>query len=213
VASIGYHRGMTDQPPRLDNGHLDMSPHDQTPDMSLDTSMSIREAAARAGVTEKTVRRWIKGGRLHALKLGGQYRITLADLDRARDTPAEGHVHPAGTHDLDSGHSSPRVDMSEGLDTGQGEGRHASDPVDLAPLTTLIDDLTRRNADLSAAAAMWQTRAAHLENQLKQLTAGTTDSDTEPEPNTVDAEAPQLLQASDPAPTGVLAWWKRLWGS
>ena len=84
--------------------------------------------------------------------------------------------------------------------------------VDLAPLTTLIDDLTQRNADLLAAAAMWQTRAAHLENQLKQLSAGTTDSDIEPEPNTVDAEGPQLLQESDPAPTGVLAWWKRLWG-
>ncbi len=49
----------------------------------------------------------------------------------------------------------------------------------MAPLTTLIDDLTRRNADKSAAAAMWQTRAAHLENQLKQLSAGTTDLDTE----------------------------------
>jgi len=205
--------GMSDDQPRLDTGHLDMSSHDQTPDMSLDTSLSIREAATRADVTEKTVRRWIKGGRLHALKLGGQYRITLADLDRARDTPSEGHVHPAGTHDLDSGHTSPRVDMSEGLDTGQGEGRHASDPVDLAPLTDLIDDLTRRNADLAAAAAMWQTRAAHLENELKQLTAGNVVPENAPEPNTVAAEGPQVLQERDPAPTGVLAWWKRLWGA
>ena len=196
---------MTDQPRRLDNGHLDMSSHDQTPDMSLDTSLSIREAATRADVTEKTVRRWIKGGRLHALKLGGQYRITLADLDRARDTPSEGHVYPAGTHQPDSGHDSPRVDMSEGLDTGQGEGRHAAETIDLAPLTDLIDDLTRRNADLSAAAAMWQTRAAHLENELKQLTAGNVTPGNAP-------EAPESPQESDPAPTGVLAWWKRLWG-
>lgn len=84
--------------------------------------------------------------------------------------------------------------------------------VDLAPLTDLIDDLTRRNADLAAAAAMWQTRAAHLENQLLQLTASTTDSDTEPEPNTVDTEGPQLLQESDPARREFWAWWKRLWG-
>jgi len=190
-----------------------MSSHDQTPDMSLDTSLSIREAATRADVTEKTVRRWIKSGRLQALKLGGQYRITLADLDRARDTPSEGHVHPAGTHDWDSGHTSPRVDMSEGLDTGQGEGRHASDPVDLAPLTTLIDDLTRRNADLSAAAAMWQTRAAHLENELKQLTAGTSEPETDQEPARMDPEQPRAPQASETASTGVLAWWKRLWGA
>jgi len=182
-----------------------MSSPDQTPDMSLDTSMSIREAARRADVTEKTVRRWIKSGRLHALKLGGQYRISLADLDRARDTPSEGHVHPAGTHDLDSGHTSPRVDMSEGLDTGQGEGRHASDPVDLAPLTTLIDDLTRRNADLSAAATLWQERARSLEQRLLAIEAG----NVAPEPAPEAVGAPET---SDPAPTGVLAWWRRLLG-
>jgi len=186
-----------------------MSSHDQTPDMSLDTSLSIREAATRADVTEKTVRRWIKGGRLRALKLGGQYRITLADLDRARDTPAEGHVHPAGTHDLDSGHSSPRVDMSEGLDTGQGEGRRVVEPLDLAPLTELIDDLTRRNADLAATAAMWQTRAAHLENQLKQLTAGPTDSETTPE---TPRNAPGSTETNEGTPTGVWTWVKRLLG-
>jgi len=195
---------MNDDQPRLDTGHLDMSSHDQTPDMSLDTSLSIREAATRADVTEKTVRRWIKSGRLHALKLGGQYRITLADLDRARDTPSEGHVHPAGTHDLDSGHTSPRVDMSEGLDTGQGEGRRVVEPLDLAPLTELIDDLTRRNADLSAAAAMWQTRAAHLENQLKQLTAGDVAPETAP-------EAGESPQTSETKPQGFWDRVRRFW--
>ena len=204
---------MTDQPHRLDNGHLDMSPHDQTPDMSLDTSMSIREAAARADVTEKTVRRWIKSGRLHALKLGGQYRITVADLERAMDMPDVSSIRPAPTHQPDSGHDSPRVDMSEGLDTGQGEGRHAAETIDLAPLTDLIDDLTRRNADLAAAAAMWQTRAAHLENELKQLTAGNVAPENAQEATHDDAKGPQLLLENDPVPTGLLAWWKRLWGA
>ena len=202
---------MNDDQPRPDTEHLDMSSHDQTPDMSLDTSLSIRDAATWADVTEKTVRRWIKGGRLHAVKLGGQYRITLADLDRWVDTPAEGHVHPAGTHDLDSGHSSPRVDMSEGLDTGQ-DARQSGDrmpTVDLAPLTDLIDDLTRRNADLAAAAAMWQTRAAHLENQLKQLTAGPTDSETTPE---TPRNAPGSTETNEGTPTGVWTWVKRLLG-
>ncbi len=64
---------------------------------------------------------------------------------------------------------------------------------------------------LTEATTMWQIRARQAEEQLKQLTAGTTDLDTEPEPNTVDAEGLQLLQTSDPAPTGVLAWWKRFW--
>ena len=64
---------------------------------------------------------------------------------------------------------------------------------------------------LAEANTMWQIRARQAEEQLKQLTAGTTDLDTEPEPNTVDAEGPQLLQERDPGPTGVLTWWKRFW--
>ena len=59
---------------------------------------------------------------------------------------------------------------------------------------------------------MWQIRARQAEEQLKQPTAGTTDSDIEPKPNTVDAEGPQLLQESEPAPTRIAAWFRRLWG-
>jgi excisionase family DNA binding protein len=174
--------------------------------MSMDNAVSIRDAATIAGVTEKTIRRWIKSGRLPAVKLGGQYRITIAALETASAATPEGDVQdtlPTSTQRLDTGHDSPRVDISEGIDTGHGEGRHA-DPVDLAPLTALIDDLTRRhaeqiddfarrNADLAAAAAMWQTRAAHLENELKQLTAGTPET-------------------SESRETGIRAWWRRLLG-
>lgn len=39
-------------------------------------------------------------------------------------------------------------------------------------LVELIDDLARCNAHLATAAAIWQTRAARLENQLKRFTAG-----------------------------------------
>ncbi len=53
--------------------------------------------------------------------------------------------------------------------------------IDLAPLTDLIDDLTRRNTDLAATAAMWQTRAAHLEDQIKQLATGETAPSTSSE--------------------------------
>ncbi len=81
--------------------------------------------------------------------------------------------------------------------------------VDLAPLTELIDDLTRRNADLAATAAMWQARAAHLKNQLKQLTAGPTDSETTPE---TPRNAPGSTKTNEGTPTGVWTWVKRLLG-
>ncbi len=84
--------------------------------------------------------------------------------------------------------------------------------IDLAPLVSHIATLEDQVQRLTEASTIWQVRARQAEEQLKQLTAGTTDSDIEPQPNTVDAEGLQLLQASDPAPTGVLAWWKRLWG-
>jgi excisionase family DNA binding protein len=163
-----------------------------------------------AAVTEKTIRRWIKSGRLHAVKLGGQYRITAADLESAQAAISESDVqgvHSVSTQSLDTGHDSPGVDISESLDSGHRQSERV-DIVDLAPLTDLIDDLTRRNADLAAAAAMWQTRAAHLENELKQLTAG----DSQPDAYETATEAPESPQRDDPEPTGILAWWKRLWG-
>jgi len=52
---------------------------------------------------------------------------------------------------------------------------------DLAPLARMIDDLARRNTDLAATAAMWQMRPAHLEDRLKQLTAGENPPEAAPE--------------------------------
>ena len=51
------------------------------------SAMSVPAAAAVAGVSEKTIRRWIKRGRLHAelgAKRGREPRVTSADLHRAR---------------------------------------------------------------------------------------------------------------------------------
>ncbi len=183
---------MSDDHPRPDTGHLDMSPHDQTPDVSLDAAMSIRDAAARAEVTEKTVRRWIKSGRLHAIKLGGQYRVTVADLETAR---AASDVQATSTQRLDTGRESPSVDMSTRLDSGQG--RQASAPVDLTPLVEHIASLESQVQQLTATNTMWQTRAAHLEDQLKQLSAG------EPVPQTV-PEPPGSPRSDETGPRGLL---------
>ncbi len=184
-----------------------MSSHNQTPDMSMDNAVSVRDAAAIVDVTEKTIRRWIKSGRLHALKMGGQYRITVADLELASVASPEGDVHddrPVSSRWVDTGRDSPRVDMSEGPDSGHGQERPA-DTVDLAPLVDHIAGLERQVQQLTEAATGWQIRARQAEEQLKQLTAGNVASDTEP-------GAVESPQANDPAPTGVLAWWKRLWG-
>ncbi len=187
--------GMSDDHPRPDTGQRDTSSHDQTPDVSLDTAMSIRDAAARTDVTEKTVRRWIKSGRLHAIKLGGQYRITGADLETAR---AASDVQVTSTQRLDTGHDSPSVDMSRRLDSEQG--RQEAGPLDLRPLVDHIAALESQVQQLTEVSTMWQFRARQLEDQLKQLSAGEIVPDTVPEP-------PRSPETNETGPRGA---WHRL---
>ncbi len=189
-----------------DTGQLDMSPHDQTPDVSLDTAVSIREAATRANVTEKTIRRWIKSSRLHAVKMGGQYRITLADLETARlavPDPDGENLQSMSTQQPNLGHDSPSVDMSSRLDSehgGHGQGRQDSAPVDLAPLVEHIASLESQVQQLTATNTMWQLRAQHLEQRLQALTAGETPPETVPEP-------PGSTESNEIGPRGL---WVRL---
>ena len=42
---------------------------------------SLEEVAERLGVSERTVRRWVKAGDLPAYKPGREYRIKPADLE------------------------------------------------------------------------------------------------------------------------------------
>ena len=47
-----------------------------------DNQMTIKDVARLMEVDEKTVRRWIKNGELHATKdIFGRYKISRSDLD------------------------------------------------------------------------------------------------------------------------------------
>jgi len=43
--------------------------------------LSTKEVSERFSVRESTVRSWIKEGRLKAIKMGKQWRVTIADCD------------------------------------------------------------------------------------------------------------------------------------
>ena len=161
---------------RPDDGHpgVDAPALDtDVPRVDMPAGRSIREAAAIAGVTEKTIRRWIGRSRLRAVKVGGQYRIAPDDLDTARS----GHVPPP-----------PRPVQGPRPDTGQPLSRDRVDTrdtpaappvVDLAPLAAVLHDqhatIERQATEirqLAEVAAAWQVRALQAEERLLQLTAG-----------------------------------------
>jgi len=182
-------------------------------DTSLSTPLSIRDAADLVGVTEKTIRRWIHRGWLQAEKVGGQYRIDHGSVEQARlGTRPEAVSTPVSRHET--------VPMStvqiERVDTGQ---QAMSTGVDIRPLVDHIASLEGKVQELTEAATLWQFRARHLEEQIKQLTAGDVAPDhTSQDQRTASPEAPG---ATDPPamtpntshePSHVAGWLRKLFG-
>ena len=180
----------------------DMSDDPQRPD----TSLSLQEAAARAVVNERTLRRWIKSGRLLAVKDEGQYRITVSDLDRARRATS-GATRTPDTDRPDARASGPdRSDMPEsGHRTVDMPASDSVPGLDLTPMVSLIERQARELAEYREAAAVWQERARTLEQRLLQLTAGTSEPEPAPEAVGSPERDERLLQ-------GVRAWLRRLLG-
>ncbi len=152
-----------------------------------DATVDVVEAAHLLGTTTDAVRAKLRRGTLQGHKVDGEWQVIIP-------APTVGQ-QDATEHQQDAQQSGDRMPT-----------------VDLAPLADLIERQAKELADLREAAAIWQVRARQAEEQLKQLSAGNVTPDNTPESNAVDAEGPQLLQESDPAPTGFGAWWKRLWG-
>jgi excisionase family DNA binding protein len=56
---------------------------------------SVEEVAARLGLHVRTVRNYVRDGRLKAVRIGKQYRIAAADLEELTGRPAEAARRPA----------------------------------------------------------------------------------------------------------------------
>jgi len=83
--------------------------------------------------------------------------------------------------------------------------------IDLTPLVNLVADLTRRNAELTEAATVWQIRAHDLEQRLKQLGSGQVGLNAEPL-----HDAPERAPEPPGRDEGVSeghpsSWWARTW--
>ena len=74
-----------------------------------DPFVTVPEIAGELGVTEVSVRTWIRQGRLRAIKAGRSYRVRRSDLDRM--TRVNGGEHPREPSGPVSLESEPLIDQ------------------------------------------------------------------------------------------------------
>ncbi len=205
-----------DQTEGLDTGRPIMD-DDRTLDVDTVEGLSVLEAAAATGVSEKTIRRWIVSGRLPAVKLGGQYRIARAELERARSERAgPGGAPPKVTDDQTPDDIGGQTRETTGHPIEQRT--QASAVTDLAPLAAVIERQhetierqAHENRQLAEAAAVWQFRAMQAEERLKALTAGETAQEV-PSTSSGEPGTPEEQEPPPDTPSPVRSWWRRLWG-
>ncbi len=178
--------GMSDTPPDVPRN----TPHHDGTHGTHHDSVPVHDAARLLGISENAVRARLRRGSLNGVKHGTSWYVSLHHMDvpaehhtSLSDTPPDNDTPSDGTHQPCTATPHDVPDDARGV-----------------ALVELVADLSRRNADLAAAAAMWQTRAAHLEDRLKQLTVGEPVSQTVPEP-------PGSTESNEIGPRGL---WDRL---
>ncbi len=161
--------------------------------MRQDATVGVIEVARILGVSTDAVRARLRRGTLHGEKVEGEWQVHIPAPERDRQD-ATGLQQDATVATGDRQEAQQEPDRTP--------------TVDLSPLVSHIATLEEQVQRLTEASTMWQVRARQAEDQLKQLTAGPTDTQTTPENATLIPGSPR---SDENAPTGVLAWVKRLW--
>lgn len=170
--------------------------HDNQP-----SGWSLQDAADHLGVTVNAVRQRIKRGTLDAERTPAGWVVFLPTNQETN--PASGQ-RPTGQPAAHARRATNRPDDQPGI----------------APLVDLVADLTRQNAELSAAAALWQERARFLGERLAALEAGPMPESAPDVPVSVNQPADQPLHFDSarietpaaPQATGIRRWWRRVLG-
>ncbi len=161
---------------------------DRPPDQAAGQAAThtIADAARLLGMSENAVRKRIRRGTLAAHKEGDRWLVAIpttpATIGQAGD-------HPPATTDLAADQAAPT--------SGQATDLAAA----ITPLAALIERLTAENRELAEAATIWQVRAHHLEEQMKQLTAGQDAPSAAPAVH-------HATETTDTAADASVPWWK-----
>lgn len=147
---------------------------------------TIADAARLLGVSENAVRKRIRRGTLPAYKEGDRWLVAIPTTPATTGLVGD---YPSATTDLAADQAAPA--------TGQATDLAAA----ITPLAALIERLTAENRELAEAATVWQVRARHLEEQMKQLTAGQDAPQASPAVH-------HATKATDATPDASVPWWK-----
>jgi excisionase family DNA binding protein len=126
--------------------------------------VSAREAAELTGVSAKTVRRWIAAERLHAVKNGRSFRISVSELEDVYGRPI---VDVAAPISAESG-AAPSAPASRFVAGIQEGGTAAVDPSGAYHLARLVRDLIAELVEASARTAALRHQCETLTAQLEQ---------------------------------------------
>ena len=129
----------------------------------MPTYVSAHAAAARLGVSDRTIRRWIASGRLPADKAEGEFRIALEDLDGLTGHGAAATAAP--------GHEQDTAAAPAGEDSPPGAAPAAALSAQLVALVALVERQQAQLLERTEAAAMWQARARVLDERVRMLEA------------------------------------------
>lgn len=92
---------------------------------------SVEQVAERLGLQERTVRAYIRDGRLKAVRIGKQYRITRGDLDALTGLPAAAtpprHLEVSAILEMEGVGLDASIRLANAL-LGVLNGRKAADP-------------------------------------------------------------------------------------
>lgn len=123
------------------------------------TYLSARDAAARCGVSERTVRRWIVKGRLVADRDGREFKINPEALA------------PFIAHAADIGQGAAALSDRAAAPLQQGAALSADMSVELVHL---VDRLQRENLELGGRIGYLQSELQHATETIKALQAPST---------------------------------------
>jgi len=182
--------GMSDQPTDQANDQMVDAdqPHDTNDQPATDQPttpalVSLEDAALTLGITVNAVRQRIKRGTLIGIKTDAGWLVDMVatNQESGTDRPTRRPTN----------HTSSATDHRP--------------TIDLSPMVNHIATLEEQVQLLTESNTMWSIRARQAEEQLKALTAGT----TEPETTFSASGSPR----SDETPaTGLVAWVRRLLG-